>query len=394
MIRAVPRRGYSLGRGKVSTFRRGSDTAANVRHFRRTAGGLSSARGEATPPQERRRLDRRAPRRARARRRRDARRPRAVRERGRVGDRPRGDPRLGRRAADLARRRTSSPTSGDVVETGRADEAGRRPARAHRGRADRVGAARRARRRGVGRLPHARRRRPDHARVVLRLPRRDRRARRSRAGSRRSCRRCRSSSARADIAELSRYALLREVKTHVVGPMCHVLWRWTTGDAVGPNMMTRNAYALNMAFVKPGAPVEIERVVLEANMGGDKKPSYEYFQSGHGKTVIAETTLTDEAIRRVLRTHRRGSRGARLGRHARRRRLGHAVGRVHARVGDRRDLRRDGPGPRHGRHELDGARHRPAGRRRAARLGALPRPRGRHRRRRHDAPDAARVARR
>ena len=106
----------------------------------------------------------------------------------------------------------------------------------------------------------------------------------------------------SDLPELSRHALLREVKTHVVGPMCHVLWRWTTGDAVGPNMMTRNAYALNMAFVKPGTPVEIERVVLEGNMGGDKKPSFEYFQSGHGKTVIAETTLTDEAIRRVLRT--------------------------------------------------------------------------------------------
>ena len=106
----------------------------------------------------------------------------------------------------------------------------------------------------------------------------------------------------SDLPELSRHALLREGKTHVVGPMCHVLWRWTTGDAVGPNMMTRNAYALNMAFVKPGAPVEIERVMLEANMGGDKKPSFEYFQSGHGKTVIAEATLTDEAIRRVLRS--------------------------------------------------------------------------------------------
>ena len=106
----------------------------------------------------------------------------------------------------------------------------------------------------------------------------------------------------ADFPELSRYAVLREVKTHVVGPMCHVLWRFTTGDAVGPNMMTRNAYALNMAFVSPNAPVAIERVVLEANMGGDKKPSYEYFQSGHGKTVIAEATLTNEAIRRVLRT--------------------------------------------------------------------------------------------
>jgi hydroxymethylglutaryl-CoA reductase (NADPH) len=106
----------------------------------------------------------------------------------------------------------------------------------------------------------------------------------------------------AEIAELSRYAVLREVKTHVVGPVCHVLWRFTTGDAVGPNMMTRNAYALNMAFVLPNAPVPVERAMLEANMGGDKKPSFEFFQSGHGKTVIAEVTLSDDAIARVLRT--------------------------------------------------------------------------------------------
>jgi hydroxymethylglutaryl-CoA reductase (NADPH) len=106
----------------------------------------------------------------------------------------------------------------------------------------------------------------------------------------------------ADVPELSRYARLREVKTHVVGPMCHVLWRWTTGDAVGPNMMTRNSYALNMAYVLERAPVRPERAILEANMGGDKKPSYEFFQSGHGKTVLAEATLTDEAVRRVLRT--------------------------------------------------------------------------------------------
>ncbi len=106
----------------------------------------------------------------------------------------------------------------------------------------------------------------------------------------------------ADRPELSRYAVLREVKTHVVGPMCHVLWRFTTGDAFGANMMTRNAYVLNMAYVLPRAPVPVERTILEANMGGDKKPSFEYFQQGHGKTVIAETTLREEAIERVLRT--------------------------------------------------------------------------------------------
>ena len=102
---------------------------------------------------------------------------------------------------------------------------------------------------------------------------------------------------------LSRYARLREAETHVVGPMCHVLWAWTTGDAVGANMMTRNSYALNMGFVMERAPVRPERAVLEANMGGDKKPSHRYFErGGHGKTVLAECTLSEEAVRRVLRT--------------------------------------------------------------------------------------------
>src|SRR5205809_5070451 len=108
--------------------------------------------------------------------------------------------------------------------------------------------------------------------------------------------------AQQDDPSLSRFARLREVKTHVVGPMCHVLWRWTTGDAVGANMMTRNSYVLNMGYVMERAPVMPERALLEANMGGDKKPSFEYFQSGHGKTVLAETTLTEDAVRRVLRT--------------------------------------------------------------------------------------------
>ena len=105
-----------------------------------------------------------------------------------------------------------------------------------------------------------------------------------------------------DDPSLSKFARLREVKTHVVGPMCHVLWRWTTGDAVGANMMTRNSYVLNMAYVMERAPVTPQRSILEANMGGDKKPSFEYFQSGHGKTVVAEATLTEDAVRRVLRT--------------------------------------------------------------------------------------------
>jgi len=102
---------------------------------------------------------------------------------------------------------------------------------------------------------------------------------------------------------LSTHAKLREVETHVVGPMCHVLWAYTTGDAVGPNMMTRNSYALNMRYVLEHAPVKPDRAILEANMGGDKKPSHRYFErGGHGKTVLAQCTLTERAVERILRT--------------------------------------------------------------------------------------------
>jgi len=79
---------------------------------------------------------------------------------------------------------------------------------------------------------------------------------------------------------ISSYAKLREVETHVIGPMCHVMWAFTTGDACGPNMITRNSYALNMAYVMEHAPVKPERAILEANMGGDKKPSHRYFERG------------------------------------------------------------------------------------------------------------------
>jgi hydroxymethylglutaryl-CoA reductase (NADPH) len=105
------------------------------------------------------------------------------------------------------------------------------------------------------------------------------------------------------IQGLSKHAKLREIETHVVGPMCHVLYAFTTGDAVGMNMITRNSYALNQGFVAEQAPVKPKRSLLEGNMGGDKKISHRYFErGGHGKTVIAECTLTEEAVRRVLKT--------------------------------------------------------------------------------------------
>jgi hydroxymethylglutaryl-CoA reductase (NADPH) len=111
------------------------------------------------------------------------------------------------------------------------------------------------------------------------------------------------------VPRLSRHARLWEVDSHVVGPACHVLYRYTTGEACGPNMITRNSYALNQEFVlrrfPPHSGVAPRRVYLEANMGGDKKPSALYFGAGgHGKTVLAEATLSESTLRRILRVTR------------------------------------------------------------------------------------------
>jgi len=111
----------------------------------------------------------------------------------------------------------------------------------------------------------------------------------------------------AGVARLSQHARLWEVDTHVLGPACHVLYRYTTGEACGPNVITRNSFALNHEFVLPRlqadtglAPV---RVLLEANMGGDKKPSAQYFVGGgHGKTVVAGVDVPEATLRRVLHT--------------------------------------------------------------------------------------------
>jgi len=109
------------------------------------------------------------------------------------------------------------------------------------------------------------------------------------------------------VPRLSHHARLWEIDTHVLGPACHVLYRFTTGEACGPNMITRNSFALNHEFVAPrlqaATGIAPLRVLLEANMGGDKKPSAQYFTSGgHGKTVLAAITVRDATLRRVLHT--------------------------------------------------------------------------------------------
>lgn len=106
------------------------------------------------------------------------------------------------------------------------------------------------------------------------------------------------------VADVSRHAVLLGIDAQLVGSVCHLLYRFFTEEACGPNMITRNAYALNHEIVR-----RIDRhawgllnIFLEANMGGDKKPSHEHYNGGHGKTVMAVGTLSHQHLRRYLNT--------------------------------------------------------------------------------------------
>ncbi|PSR21603.1 MAG: 3-hydroxy-3-methylglutaryl-CoA reductase [Sulfobacillus acidophilus] len=106
------------------------------------------------------------------------------------------------------------------------------------------------------------------------------------------------------VSDVSRHALLLQIDAQIVGSVCHLLYRFFTGEACGPNMITRNAYALNREIVRrlDGKPWRLLNIFLEANMGGDKKPSHEHYNGGHGKTVMATAKLTHRHLKRYLNT--------------------------------------------------------------------------------------------
>ena len=190
------------------------------------ASGSSSKRSStrlrtmATPAAEKRsRLDPRAPGGARARR--PARRPRTVRGGGGDGHRRR---RRSRSRSRRSRDRSASTSFGRRRSPrDRSLRERSRPARAHRGRPHRVD-ARAAQRRSRSRRLRTTSCRTESLSILLHLRVDAGERSRSRAGSR-------SELAMRDLLPsptdpfLSRHAKLREVTTHVVGPMCHVLWR-------------------------------------------------------------------------------------------------------------------------------------------------------------------------
>jgi hydroxymethylglutaryl-CoA reductase (NADPH) len=103
---------------------------------------------------------------------------------------------------------------------------------------------------------------------------------------------------------------LVEIERYHAARILYTRFNYTTGDAAGQNLTGKATQAACRWIVAnhPG----IERFYLESNFATDKKSSQVNVLRTRGKRVIAEATIPNELLQRVMRTTSEDMFGARL----------------------------------------------------------------------------------
>ena len=108
---------------------------------------------------------------------------------------------------------------------------------------------------------------------------------------------------RAVCEATSGHLTLQEIKPQVIGSSVYLRFRFTTGDAMGMNMATIACDRVVRDLIEPETGVRC--IALSGNYCVDKKPSAVNFLEGRGKRIYAETALSADTLRRVLKTNGR-----------------------------------------------------------------------------------------
>ena len=97
----------------------------------------------------------------------------------------------------------------------------------------------------------------------------------------------------------TRSGRLTSIQPFAVGPLLHLRFNYQTGDAAGQNMSGKATFAA-CEWIKAAYPGGA-RYILSGNTDTDKKHSQMNVLMTRGRRVVAEATLTRQALKRVMR---------------------------------------------------------------------------------------------